>query len=95
LADDFENLRKISDKAERVNKTGKQTLKHVKEIAKQREERLKGKEGKKKEKGVIANLKAEQLGMNPENNEPVGPIHEENFLEMFGEYLALKNDLEH
>ncbi|MDR2415466.1 MAG: hypothetical protein LBD75_02385 [Candidatus Peribacteria bacterium] len=33
--------------------------------------------------------------MNLKNNEPVGAIHEENFLEMFDVYVALKNDLEH
>ncbi|MDR0650027.1 MAG: hypothetical protein LBG59_01070 [Candidatus Peribacteria bacterium] len=86
LAKDFEKIQEISDKAKRINEAGKETLKHVETTAKARKKHL---------EGVIVNVKRAQTGMNLSNDEPVGPIHEANFLEIFGEYLALKNDLKH
>jgi hypothetical protein len=69
-----------------VSKTGKQTLKHVEATAKAR---------KKHVDNVISNVKQQQTKMQLADDAPVGAIHEENFLEVFGEMLALKNDLEH
>jgi hypothetical protein len=86
LANDFEKIRQTADEAKRINKTGKKTLNQVEKTAKKRKKHL---------DGVIVNVNNEQAKMNIEKNTPVGAIHEENFLEMFGEYLALKDDLEH